>query len=571
MLILFTLYAKTKSIKVETFAINKKKSSGSKPTSGQSIFRILLALFPPYLIAIILFPSIVGFFLNFELVDFDTAFLIISYAAILMFLRYLSGRNIFYYFAAILVFVNGSIMLTHWLMLKGPMTATSLFVVFNTNYNEAVSFFRLKNNATFFLLIPYVVLFILSMRFTFKIPRKKSLTYSVILGLVVLIVISFIGIRVKTSGLRAGTPLLVKSSFLFYEEISAFQALKQNRQKRVESIRAVAPELDEPQIFLLIQGESANRNHLSLYGYYRDTSPYLSRFDSLILFDDVVSGYTMTLESLSAELTEANLENGKEAYESYSLMDVFRAAGFKTYWLSNQSPLGIWDNVVTLLAQQSDVTTFVNVSGNSSLDSFTSISYDGKLFAPFRAALTDTASRKFIVVHLMGSHGTYAKRYPPEFNTFHGRSEKEEIIATYDNSILYTDFVVDSLLKILRHYSNETDAVSAALYLSDHGENVYDDADYAGHDYTVSAPKSIVEIPFMVWLSRGYKNEYPEKSSTIHAHRTAPFVSDDLFHTFLDLTAIHSSVVEVQRSLFSPHYNKKRKRILSDGKDYDKK
>ena len=531
----------------------------------------LLSIFPPFVVLMIFFSSVTGLFINPEFVDFTEPFLILAYVTVLMILRFISGMNIFYYVGAALVFLNGFVMLMHWLMLGGPLTVTSLFVVFNSNFEEAVSFFELKNSLSFLLLIPFVLLFLLSLRYTFS-SRSVSIKQKLLLtGLAGVFFLLFVGIRVSRDGVRAGTPLMARSSILFYKEIQAFQQLKQKTPERISKIIADVTPTNRPQVYVVIQGESANRRHHSLYGYQRNTNPLLSTFDSLLVFSNVVSAYTMTLESISAQFTEAGLENNNKAYNSLSIMDVMNAAGVKTFWLSNQSPLGVWDNVVTLLAQQSDITRFVNVSGNDSNDALSKSSYDSKLFVPFAAALEDTASIKFIVLHLIGSHATYSKRYPPEYDVFHGNSPKEDIIAAYDNSIRYTDFVVDSLLKILKDYSSHNSAVSAAVYLSDHGENVYDDGDYAGHDYVGSITKSIVEIPFMIWLSPDYRHFFKERSAVIESRIHTPFVTDDFYHSMLDLSGINSELIDARKSLFNAVFDTTRKRILADGEDYDLK
>ena len=138
---------------------------------------------------------------------------------------------------------------------------------------------------------------------------------------------------------------------------------------------------------------------------------------------------------------------------------------------------------------------------------------------------------KCIMLHLMGSHSSYAKRYPANFSSFNNSTHKEaKTINAYDNSILYNDFIIDSLLTILTQFaSNDTNTLYTAIYLSDHGENVYDENNNAGHDYTGSLPKSNVEIPFIVWLSPQYIKKYRMKSNTIMNHIHKPFVTDMVF------------------------------------------
>ena len=95
--------------------------------------------------------------------------------------------------------------------------------------------------------------------------------------------------------------------------------------------------------------------------------------------------------------------------------------------------------------------------------------------------------------------------------------------------------------------------------------------DKVGHDYVKTLPKANVEIPFFVWLSPKFKELDSLKAATIELHKGLPFVSDDLFHSIIDLNTIQSSLFDENRSVFNKNYNSKRMRILEDGEDYDKK
>jgi heptose-I-phosphate ethanolaminephosphotransferase len=330
--------------------------------------------------------------------------------------------------------------------------------------------------------------------------------------------------------------------------------------------------IDKPQTFVLILGESTNRNHMSLYGFSKQTTPKLQKRDDIIVYDNVVSAYSHTLSAVLASMSESNLENKRNFSESINLIDVFGSAGFRTYWISNQNPVGIWDNLITLLAQQADHTKFVNVSSNSSFESYYKTSYDSKLFEPLEQALNEEGQNKFIVLHLMGCHSTYSKRYPAEFEEFKDNSSKQhQVRSSYANAVLYNDYIVDSLLSIIRTHSVHKESISAAVYMSDHGENVYDEYDYAGHDYAENMSKHNVEIPFLIWLSPDYMQTLKVESRTIALNKHKPFVTDDLFHSVIDLFALQTTLLEKNRSVFNVSFNDKRKRVLEDGKDYDLK
>lgn len=170
----------------------------------------------------------------------------------------------------------------------------------------------------------------------------------------------------------------------------------------------------------------------------------------------------------------------------------------------------------------------------------------------------------------MGSHTSYKKRYPKGFDHFPFDSSREKVIAQYDNSVLYNDYVVDSLFQILSEYSNQqTQSINSAIYLSDHGENVYDEMDKLGHDFAGVLPKSNVDIPFVLWLPNNDKVNSILRGSELNNMRNRPFVSDDLFHAILGLNGIKSPYINNKRSVFDLSYNDLRQRVLTDGHDYD--
>lgn len=84
--------------------------------------------------------------------------------------------------------------------------------------------------------------------------------------------------------------------------------------------------------------------------------------------------------------------------------------------------------------------------------------YDGAVLDPFGKILADGVEKRFIIVHLLGTHMRYEFRYPPEDEYFKGRDglpewadeEQTQFINEYDNAVRYNDFVVGSLIEQLR-------------------------------------------------------------------------------------------------------------------------
>jgi heptose-I-phosphate ethanolaminephosphotransferase len=540
---------------------------------GSSLWKVLLIIYPPYILLLVLTPLCVGLFINHQLVDIRSLGISLIWIPLLSIPYYLSGNRVFYYLLVALSFIDGFLNLGHWLIIKSPISASSLFVLFNTNFEESLGFLHLKNGFEYVLLIPYIVILVFAIRYPKKVNTIKIKYAHYALILIGVISVVFIAENAfKNRLVRKGTPVLFQASISFYNEVNAYKELKNTASLKKLQLKVTPLATDKPQTFVLILGESTNRNHMSLYGFSKQTTPKLQKRDDIIVYDNVVSAYSHTLDAVLSSMSQSNLDNKLAFSESINLIDVFGSAGFKTYWISNQSPVGIWENLITLLAQQSDATKFVNVSSNSSFESTYKTSYDSKLFQPLEQALNEEGQNKFIVLHLMGCHSAYSKRYPAEFEKFKDNSSKQhQVRSSYANAVLYNDYIVDSLLSIIRIHSVHKESISAAVYMSDHGENVYDEYDYAGHDYAENMSKHNVEIPFLIWLSPDYMQTLKVESRAIALNKHKPFVTDDLFHSVIDLFALQTTLLEKNRSVFNISFDDKRKRILEDGKDYDLK
>ncbi|MBO4646408.1 MAG: sulfatase-like hydrolase/transferase [Bacteroidales bacterium] len=474
-------------------------------------------------------------------------------------------KNYLYRSAAVLLFIDGLLNLVHWLVLRCPLSATSLFVMLNTNGQEATEFIALKHSFRWLLLLPYIALFVICLIRCPRFPAPNR-TFGITAGILTLACTIYIAeAAVHHRFLRHAATPTVNALCSFAKETKSYQALQKRGLRKVP-----ATTTPSRQVCVLIIGESCNRNHLSLYGYNRNTNPKLSKRNDILVFDDVIAPYSYTMASLLHLMSESHIEKEQDISSCTLLHDVFSSAGYKTFWLSNQSPIGVWDNAVFSIAQLSDACQFVNLSGNSSFESTQIASYDEQLLPLLLHSLNDDpVSRKWIVLHLMGSHSQYDKRYPPSFEQFAGGSGKRQrTIDAYDNSVLYNDYVVNSAFDIIAQYAEQhPEERVTALYFSDHGENVYDDGDNAGHDYSDTIPRSIAEIPFIVWTNRFNTSDLRRAQEWRQAQHQ-PFMIDDLYHALIDINEIATPSFDRKRSIFSPSYNAQRERRLSDGRIY---
>lgn len=521
-----------------------------------------------WLIALVLFAPTVGLTLNSNAFAARSILLLMMWTAVLLTPYVLTSKRWLYVTAASLLFADGFVNLFHWVVLKCPLNASSIFVFLNTNWSEASEFMAIKTTPLLLLYIPYIALFILTLRHIPQLAFRKKGEIAVWSALWLIVAIFFADNIIHQRFLRLAVPDVERAVVSFFEESKEYKNLKTRKLYDIDTRLTTS----DSTLVVVIIGESCNRNHLSLYGYHRPTSPRLQARNDILVFDNVISANSNTLRSVMNFLTENNTDNSRPLDSCIHIFDILHSSPYKSYWLSNQSPIGLWDNGVTNLAQNADVKTFVNITANSSKESTMTVSLDQRLFDPLHSALYDAARNKVVFLHLMGCHTQYNKRYPTPFAQYEDYGDKRtRTINTYDNAVLYNDFIVDSIFTMLNAHAASHSAVRiTAIYMSDHGENVYDEGDYSGHDYSDRIPNANVEIPFLIWFSHSQK-EYLQCRNPLLVQRThTPYMIDDLFHTIIDIADIATNVFDDTRSFVSVSYDSSRVRRLENGSIYSR-
>ena len=527
--------------------------------------QLLKLLYPKYLLLLVLFPVLIGNIIAFEASDKFGVFINLLWIPIIALPYFIFKKRIFYHLMVFMYFVTGLVEVSHWLIIKGPTTVASLFMIFNTNSIELGEFLNVKTTPWLLLLVPYTFIFILTIK---NPPILLNAIYKKVIIVIAIALGGLFTVLSESAFIAELTPRFNKVLHAFASDFRKYnKAVKDNIIKRIEIKQSIDV---KKQLFVLIIGESASRNHMSIYGYDLKTNPKLELRDDLIVFDDVISGYSNTIEGVMSIITESDLQNELPYYQSKDLIDAFHSMDFKTYWISNQIPFGWAENLISAIGSKSDNTEFVNLSGNSTYEGNKNSSLDEKLLLPFYKALKDDVDKKFIILHLMGNHLDYKKRYPSQFQIFEGKDHKSKMRAQYANSILYNDYVMDSIFSLMSDHSAKIkNQLASAVYVSDHGENVYDAEGILGHHFVNKLHKPNVEIPMIVWLSPTFRQLDTVKTDLIEKRKNIPYVSDDMFHSILDLNFVQSSVFDASRSVFHIDFDKKRPRILTDGENYD--
>lgn len=322
---------------------------------------------------------------------------------------------------------------------------------------------------------------------------------------------------------------------------------------------------NQPATLVLVIGESTNRQRMSLYGYPRETTPELDKLkDQLAVFDNVITPRPYTIEALQQVLTFADEENPDLYLTTPSLVSMMKQAGYKTFWITNQQTMTKRNTMLTTFSEQADEQAYLNNNRNQN-----AAQYDGDVIEPFNKALADAAPRKLIVVHLLGTHMSYQYRYPPTFNKFTDRKGvpdgvRDDQVPTYnsyDNAVLYNDFVVSSLIK---DYA-KTDPNGFLLYLSDHGEDVFDSAGHNTLGRNENKPTApMYTIPFMAWASPKWRETH---DWSFAADLGRPYSSSQLIHTWADLAGLSFDELDRGKSLVSDSF---KPRPLMIGNPYER-
>src|SRR3546814_152772 len=153
-----------------------------------------------------------------------------------------------------------------------------------------------------------------------------------------------------------------------------------------------------------------------------------------------------------------------------NLLDVLGHAGIATeWWDDNTGSKGVADR--TAYKSFSDANDPRYCRDKECLDDGMVAELDGWLSKVDRDSV--------LVLHQMGSHGpAYYQRYPRAFAHFQpecktgeiGSCNASEILNTYDNTILYTDHVIASIIDALK--AHERTVAPSLIYMSDHGESL---------------------------------------------------------------------------------------------------
>ena len=308
-----------------------------------------------------------------------------------------------------------------------------------------------------------------------------------------------------------------------------------------------------PKLMVLVVGETARAENFSLNGYGKNTNPKLSQQD-ILNFSQVSSCGTATAVSVPCMFSGMPRKEYEERLASHreGLLDIAQRAGYQVTWIDNNSGCkGTCDRVNPFKIPEP-----LQQKWCKDKECFDDILIDS--FKAYLATIPQDDNRpRLIVLHQMGSHGpAYYKRVPAQFKVFKPTCDtnaiqgcsREALLNSYDNTLLYTDYVLDSLIETLK---NTTKYQTALWYLSDHGESTGESGMYLhGAPYAI-APTQQTHIPMLMWFSTVWQHQAKQQIKCLAQQGRQELSQDNLFPTMLSLLDVKSKVIDPNNDMLA--------------------
>lgn len=336
-------------------------------------------------------------------------------------------------------------------------------------------------------------------------------------------------------------PLTQRMPYSIYYNFKLYFEIRDVAAEHRETFTSESVANSDSLVVVFVIGESLRNDHLQINGYERETTPYLMEEDNLVSLTDIYSEECFTHTSVPQIMTRADSANPQRAYDEQSFVTIFKDAGFITTWIANQ------ESVATYAYFMNECDTLIYVNGDKSVYTFDKW-LDEDILPHLENELQDDNPTQLHILHSIGSHWWYNSHYTDEFERYTpviksrvvSSNTQEEMINSYDNTILYTDFFIKETIDLIR------DKKSILIFLSDHGESLGEDGYYL---HGADRPELHYPAAF-VWYSDKYAQSFPDMIENLKDNSDKKYRSDYLFHSIIDAADITTEYIEPQLSVF---------------------
>lgn len=230
---------------------------------------------------------------------------------------------------------------------------------------------------------------------------------------------------------------------------------------------------------VVVIGESVRKDFWHSYGLPIENTPFTDRTPHY-QFDHFISAGAYTVASLTRTIVYTkNLSCPPRL--SDNIVNLAKKAGYKTYWISNQGYLGIYDSPISTIAEASNEVFKFN-GGD-----YHSAKMDKEMLPVISKLIKTDTVPKVIFIHMIGSHPDVCERTGWQCDQF----VLSNAVSCYIQSIKNTD----SFLSVIYYDLLATQRSFGLIYFSDHGLKINEDLDMVhGHK-----TKEAHDVPLMIW------------------------------------------------------------------------
>ena len=406
----------------------------------------------------------------------------------------------------------------------------------------------------FFGVLPSIVLILIKIEYpSFKkeIATRITLPLFLFLASGILIFANFKNISFIARGISELKTQVIPHYFI--SNVKDYIDVRVDANREFIKLKHTADQLfpEEKMIGVFIIGETARADRFSLNGYSRKTNPFLEKQD-IQNYSDAYSCGTYTAVSVPCmfTLSEYKKYNAHESKFQENLLDLVNSADIETIWIGNNSSCKhVCDRVKTIDYVDKDSKDYI---GYGVLDEV--------VIEGLKKVLNKKKSNKtLIVLHTMGSHGpAYFNRYPDEFEKFKPSCKSnepqscslDELNNSFDNTIVYTDYIISKAIDILK---KESASQNFLIYASDHGESLGEKGVYLHAAPMAIAPKEQIHVPMLMWASKNLKEKRKliDKNYPTYRESKKKITHEYLRHTILDFFNLKTAYLNLNKSMLS--------------------
>lgn len=398
------------------------------------------------------------------------------------------------YLLIILLFINFLVSASCYFIYDSLFDPQIAYNILATNFREATSFAST-------LILPIFVSLIFILIFSYfieKLSEKIKMNILTVAFSLTWIFMPFLWYHKEKRDIenfktehsdRLGVRLIKNKTIFYnyYEFIDGFEQLREV--KKIDSVPVDFSNIIKTDTnnsvskIVVVIGESARRQNMSLYGYERNTTPVaVNEKKNMFIFYNAVSPAPYTHQAVPLTLSSIKFEDyAKRNYIglNQNVVSIGKEFNYTPYWITH-----FYSPEERLL-------------GKGAKEIYTTSGYDDSNLLQPLDSLLKINEKQLIVIHFWGSHPDAKNNYPKSFEKFHGNNRLDE----YDNSIAYTDYLLGEIIRKLR----ETN--SAMIYYSDHGQ------EYNYGKFFHAQTKRSNQVPLFVWYSNTAQNEFNKPGS----------------------------------------------------------